>query len=173
MTKVILEYEQVIGIFKEADLNSVVLELERRNIDPSQISIVMSQTTGEQLMKINPSTKAPEGATVGGLTGGLLGALIGGLTLAGSVLLPGVGILAAGPLVGALAGTSIGVASGGIIGGLIGMGMPEHEAREIEDTLKDPGTVLVMTEVPKEQIPEIKALFERFDVKGLKITNTR
>lgn len=171
MTKVILEYEQITGIFKEENLNSVVLELERRNVDPSQISVLMSQTTGDQLLKINPSTKAPEGATVGGITGGLLGALIGGLTLAGTVLLPGVGLLAAGPLVGALAGTSIGVASGGLLGALIGLGLPEHEAKEIENTLKEPGTVLVMAEVPKEQVSEIKALFQRFEVKGMKVTS--
>jgi hypothetical protein len=129
----------------------------------------MSQTTGDNLVKLKSTTKAPEGATVGGIAGGLLGAIAGGLTLVGTVLVPGVGLLASGALVGALAGGAAGVGTGGIIGALVGWGLPEHEAQEIENSLQESGNVLVMVEVPKELTPEIKAVFERYEVEGLKV----
>lgn len=169
MTQVIVNYDNISGIFRDIDAQFVIQELERRGIASENISCLVSESTGNSLIKMHGSNKAPEGATIGGVSGGILGAVIGGLTLVGSVLAPGLGVLAVGPAVGAITGAAAGVGAGGIIGGLIGMGVPEHEARYYEDALKEPGNLLVVVHSPKALTPEIKALFERYNVKNLAV----
>lgn len=161
MSKVVIKYEKISGIFKEFHLQKLLSELDRFGLPVNSINVLMSQTTGDNLVNLKSSSKAPEGATVGGLAGGL--------TLVGTVLVPGVGLLASGALVGALAGGAAGAGTGGLIGALVGWGLPEHEAQEIENSLQESGNVLVMVEVPKELTPEIKAVFQRYEVEGLKV----
>jgi len=171
MGQVVLDFKNISAIFNDADAEAILYELERHNIPPQDISVLVSETTGNTLIKMRGTNKAPEGATIGGISGGIIGAVIGSLTLVGSVLAPGVGILVAGPLVGALAGTAAGVGAGGVLGGLIGLGIPEREAKYYEDALKQEGNMLIAARVPKEMTPEMKALFEQFDAKNLHIGN--
>ena len=169
MTAVVTDYKNISAIVAEAQVDNLLNELELRNVPPAEISVLMSENTGDALLKLKGSNKAPEGATIGGISGGIIGAIVGGLTLVGSVLAPGLGLLVAGPLVGALAGTAAGVGAGGLLGGLIGMGVPEHEAKYYEDALKEEGNVLVAVRVPKEQSAEIKAIFERYHAQCLNV----
>jgi uncharacterized membrane protein len=70
-----------------------------------------------------------DGAISGGLLGGLAGLLIG----AGSMIVPGLGIIAAaGPITGLLSGA----VTGGIVGGLIDLGIPENESRQYESDIR-------------------------------------
>ncbi len=87
----------------------------------------------------------------------------------GSLLIPGLGLVAAGPLIGALTGGAVGGIAGGLIGALVGAGIPEHEARFFEDALKEEGNVLVVAHVPDKQVKETKAVFERFDARRIKV----
>jgi hypothetical protein len=91
--------------------------------------VLMSDATLGREFSVKESSKAPEGAATGAATGGILGAIIAGLTAVGSVVVPGVGLLAAGPIVAALAGAGAGGAAGGLVGALVGAGLPEHEAK--------------------------------------------
>jgi uncharacterized membrane protein len=50
----------------------------------------------------------------------------------------------AGPLVGALVGAGAGTVTGGLVGALVGAGMPEHEARVVQDSLRQGGVVLAV-----------------------------
>ncbi|MEB3244768.1 MAG: hypothetical protein VKJ06_02145 [Vampirovibrionales bacterium] len=170
MTQVLIDYKNVSGIFTESNAEALIQELEMRNYTPEDISILLSENSGSSMIKVKNENKAPEGATIGGISGGLLGAIIGGLTLVGSVLAPGVGLLAVGPVVGVLAGTAAGASAGGLLGGLIGMGIPEHEAKFYEDALREKGSMMVGVRVLKENSAEIKALFERYSVKGLTVS---
>jgi len=108
----------------------------------SEISVLMSEQTHGRHFGIKAGTKAAEGAASGGAIGGALGALAAGLAAVGLVAIPGVGLIAAGPLVAALAGAGAGAAAGGLTGGLIGMGVPEHEAKLYGERIAH-GSILV------------------------------
>ena len=88
-------------------------------------------------------SKALEGAGAGSAIGGTLGAIIGGIAAIGTnVLLPGLGLIVAGPLAAALAGAGAGGLTGGLVGALIGSGIPEDRALEYEEGLKNGGIVM-------------------------------
>jgi hypothetical protein len=84
-----------------------------------------------------------EGTATGAGIGGTLGAIIGAIAAIGtSVLLPGLGLLVAGPIAGALVGAGAGGITGGLLGALVGSGIPEEHAAEYETGIKSGGTVL-------------------------------
>jgi hypothetical protein len=164
------EYDQISGLFASyQEFSNLIDALNMRGYQEEDISVLMSENTRNQLFAPHEETKAPEGATVGSLSGGILGAIVGGLTLVGNIILPGSGLLVAGPLVGALTIGAVGAAAGGLIGALVGAGIPEHEAKFFEDALKESGQILVVAHIPKEKIKEVKAVFERHHAERLKI----
>jgi hypothetical protein len=166
-------YEQISGLFTSyKDFSDLIEGLHLRGHQETDISVLMSEHTHNQYFAPQENTKAPEGATLGSLSGGILGAVIGGLTLVGNVILPGSGLLVAGPLVGALTAGAIGAAAGGLIGSLVGAGIPEHEAKFFENALKQEGHILVVVHVLKDHVKETKALFERHHATRLKVYNS-
>ena len=98
--------------------NDVVDRLLSAGISQRHISILTSEA-GAKHLSLQQGTKAAEGATLGGSIGGAVGLLAGSLITAATA---GVGLLAAGPLVGGLAGMGVGAATGGLTGVLIGAG---------------------------------------------------
>ena len=52
------------------------------------------------------------------------------------------GVIAAGPIMGALAGVGVGGAVGGLVGALAGMGIPEYDAKRYEGRVRDGGVLL-------------------------------
>jgi uncharacterized protein YjbJ (UPF0337 family) len=88
-------------------------------------------------------SKALEGAGAGSAIGGTLGAIIGGIAAIGtSVLIPGLGLVIAGPIAAALAGAGAGGLTGGLVGALVGSGIPEDRAKEYEEGVKNGGIVM-------------------------------
>lgn len=88
-------------------------------------------------------SKALEGAGTGSAIGGTLGAIIAGIAAIGtSIVLPGLGLIVAGPIAAALAGAGAGGLTGGLIGALVGSGIPEDRAREYEEGIKNGGMVV-------------------------------
>jgi hypothetical protein len=82
--------------------------------------------------------KAMEGAGTGSAIGGTLGAIVGAVAAIGTnLLIPGLGLVVAGPLAAGLAGAGAGGLTGGLIGGLIGHGIPEDRARRYEEGVKN------------------------------------
>ncbi len=62
-----------------------------------------------------------------------MGSVIGLLIGIGSLMIPGVGPVIAGGVLGTtLAGAGIGAAAGGVIGALTGLGLPQTEAEHFE-----------------------------------------
>ena len=90
-------------------------------------------------------TKAAEGAGVGAAVGGTLGAVLAALAAAGTIALPGIGLIAMGPIAAALAGAATGAVAGGLVGALVGAGIPEDRAREYEAGIKEGNIVMGVT----------------------------
>ena len=117
-------------------------ELIKSGFAPEDISILMSDTTRGREFGVTQSTKAPEGAAAGATIGGVLGAVAGGLAALGTLAIPGLALVAAGPIVAALTGLGAGAATGGITGAMIGLGIPEHEAKFYDQEIKQGGILL-------------------------------
>lgn len=90
-------------------------------------------------------SKAAEGAGIGGAIGGGLGAVLAAVAAVGtSLVLPGLGLVVAGPLAAALAGAGAGAATGGLLGALIGSGIPEERVARYEEGLKQGGILMAV-----------------------------
>jgi hypothetical protein len=130
-----------------------------RGYKPSDISAIVSQDTHNTLLgvKTPPNTeKALEGAGVGGAIGMSAGALTAVLVAVGSaLLLPGVGLVLAGPIVAGLAGAGAGGAVGAILGSIVGADVPADRVKGVADHVKRGGFVLT---VHARSIPDANAI---------------
>jgi len=118
-----------------------------RGYTKDDLNVMMSDKTRDSWFSDDDDTglgsKAMEGAGAGSAIGGTLGAIIGGIAAIGtSVLIPGLGLIVAGPIAAALAGAGAGGLTGGLVGALIGSGIPEDRAREYEEGIKNGGLVM-------------------------------
>ena len=86
--------------------------------------------------------KALKGAGAGGAIGGTIGAILAVVGAAGTLAIPGLNIIAAGPIVAALTGAGAGGLAGGLIGSLVGWGIPEERAKAYESGIKEGGIVM-------------------------------
>jgi len=93
-----------------------------------------------------------DGVISGGVLGGLAGLLIG----AGSMVVPGLGIVAAaGPITGLISGA----VTGGIVGGLIDLGIPEDRGRQYESDIKA-GKILFTMNADEKNIDKISSILK-------------
>lgn len=117
-----------------------------RGYTKDDINVLMSDKTRDTHFADGDTelgSKALEGAGAGSAIGGTLGAIIAGIAAIGtSIVLPGLGLIVAGPLAAALAGAGAGGLTGGLVGALIGSGIPEDRAREYEEGIKGGGIVM-------------------------------
>jgi hypothetical protein len=143
--------EKIVTAFfdRTAAANRAYAEIQAAGVDSQNITVAANQTLARRDLAMTEHTKAPEGGVTGAAVGAGVGALAGAFALAGSLLLPGIGWIA-GPLVGALAGAGAGGVAGGLVGALVGAGMPEHEARVVEDTVRQGGVVIAVHVVPAQ-----------------------
>lgn len=121
----------------------IVLELKQAGFTSDDISALLPDRRGTRDFAHEHHTKAPEGATTGGVLGLGLGAGLGWLAGVGALAIPGVGpFIAAGPIMAALGGAAVGTATGGILGALVGMGIPEFEAKRYDAKVRE-GSILI------------------------------
>jgi len=140
----------VTGTFTDRDsAEGAYNSMLSRGYDEKEINLMMSDETRRQYFADeNPDdsqlgNKAMEGAGVGGAIGGTAGAILAAVaTIGTSIVIPGLGLLIAGPIAAALAGAGAGGLAGGLIGALIGSGFPEEHAKLYESDLKNGGIVL-------------------------------
>ena len=121
--------------------------LQERGYTNDEISMIMSDETRKAHFaddgETEIGTKAAEGAGKGSAIGGTLGAIAGVIAAIGtSIVIPGLGIVIAGPIAAGLAGAGAGGITGGIIGALVGSGIPEARAKLYESGLKNGQIVL-------------------------------
>jgi len=120
----------------------------RHGYKADEISVLMSDDSRKRYFPdAKPGSelgsKAAEGAGVGGGIGASLGAALGAIFAIGtSVLIPGLGIVVAGPIAAALAGAGAGGVTGGLIGAMVGAGIPEDRATVYDRDVKDGGIVI-------------------------------
>jgi uncharacterized protein YjbJ (UPF0337 family) len=93
--------------------------------------------------ELETGSKAAKGFGTGSAIGGSVGAALAALFAVGtSVVVPGLGLVVAGPIAAALAGAGAGGATGGLIGALIGAGIPEERAAAYDRGLKQGGILI-------------------------------
>ncbi len=136
------------GMFRDRDsaeraYNSAI----SRGYTKDDVNVLMSDQTRDSWFAGDDDSalgsKALEGAGTGSAIGGTLGAIIAGIAAIGtSVVLPGLGLIVAGPIAAALAGAGAGGLTGGLIGALVGSGIPEDRALEYEEGIKNGGLVM-------------------------------
>lgn len=122
----------------------------RHGYRPNDINVLMTdETRHRHFGDVKPGTefktgsKAAEGAGKGAAIGGGVGAALAAIFAVGSsVVVPGLGLVIAGPIAAALAGAGAGGATGGVVGALIGAGIPKDRAEAYERGLKEGGIVI-------------------------------
>lgn len=121
----------------------IVDKLRISGFSSNDISVLFPDKSGTKDFAHEHNTKAPEGATAGGVAGMSIGAILGWVAGIGAIAIPGVGpFIAAGPIVAALSGAAIVGAAGGILGALVGVGIPEFEAKRYEEKIRS-GNILI------------------------------
>lgn len=122
----------------------------KHGYQPSDINVVMSDETRKRHFgdvtpgtELQQGTKAAEGLGKGAAIGGGVGAALAAVFAVGSsVVIPGLGLVVAGPIAAALAGAGAGGVTGGLIGALVGAGIPEDRVRDYERGINDGGIVI-------------------------------
>ena len=91
-------------------------------------------------METEFGNKAAEGAGIGGAIGGTVGVIAAPIAAVGTTLvLPGLGLVIAGPIAAAVAGAGAGAAGGGLVGALAGWSVPEERVKVYGERLKKRG----------------------------------
>jgi hypothetical protein len=142
----------VTGLFRDREsAEQAYNSVAERGYGRDDVNLVMSDEgrkrhfadTPDGTVETELGTKAAEGAGIGGAIGGGVGAVVAAIAAAGtSLVLPGLGLVVAGPLAAAIAGAGAGAAGGGLIGALIGWNMPEERVKHYEQGLKEGGILL-------------------------------
>lgn len=147
----------ITGLFKDRESAERAYNyLHERGYSKDEINLIMSDETrkrhfDETKGETEIGTKAMEGVGKGSLIGGAVGAVAGIIAALGtSLVVPGLGLVIAGPIAAGLAGAGAGGVTGGLIGGLIGWGIPEERARIYESKIKEGGIVMGVN--PKDQV---------------------
>ncbi len=122
--------------------------LANRGYTTKDINLVMSEDTKKRHFvaagtETELGTKAAEGAGVGGAVGGTVGAIAAAVAAIGSnLVIPGLGLVIAGPLAAALAGAGAGAATGGLVGALVGWNIPEERVKQYDEAIKKGGILM-------------------------------
>ncbi len=156
----------VTGLFPDrASAEAAFASAHERGYTQDDVNLMMSDETRERDFKREADAgtqtelgnKAAEGAGIGGAIGGTVGAIAAAVAAIGSVLvLPGLGMVVAGPLAAAAAGAGAGAAGGGLIGALIGWRIPEERVKHYEEGIKKGGILMGL----KARSPEDAQHFE-------------
>ena len=150
----------ITGLFKtRAAAEAAVDAIIKRGYTRDEISVLMSDATKSKEFALETRTHAADGAGIGGAVGGALGAVLAAIVAVGtSIVLPGIGLVVAGPIAAALAGAGAGGATGGIIGALIGYGIPEHRAKVYDAGLRGGGILLGIEAKTDDDVDKLEQL---------------
>ncbi len=137
----------VTGMFRDREsTENAYNTVQDRGYDQKDVHLLMSHDTRKKHFADEDTeigTKAAEGLGKGSAIGGTIGAIAGVVAALGtSLVIPGLGLVIAGPLAAGLAGAGAGGLTGGIIGALVGAGIPEERARIYEDGIKKGNVVM-------------------------------
>jgi hypothetical protein len=135
----------ITGLFEsEIDAEQAVTHLKEIGYTTNEISVIMKDRRAAEAFAVDTGSIAMEGIGTGATIGGTIGAILGLLAISSIIALPGVGLLAAGPIAGMLAGAGAGGLAGSLLGWLVGAGIPEDVAPYYERGLHSGGIVVVV-----------------------------
>ena len=160
----------VVGIFDTRDdAETAARAIKDAGLRTSDISIVVKQsgdsdyTHGHGASATMTTGGTNDNISDGVITGGVLGGLAGLLIGAGSMVIPGLGVIAAaGPITGLLSGT----VTGGIVGGLVDLGIPEKQSKEYESSIKQ-GKILWSMKTDDKYVDDVETILR--DTGALKV----
>lgn len=136
--------DMLTGMFRDRrSTESAYNSMHERGYTEDEINLVMSKEThnkffSEDKEETELGNKAAAGSGAGSAIGGTVGAITGVVAAIGtSIVIPGLGLVVAGPIAAGLAGAGAGGIAGGIIGALVGWGIPKERAKLYESGIKD------------------------------------
>ena len=155
-----------------AQADTIVSSLQTSGFESSDISVLFPDKEGTRDFAHEKNTKAPEGATTGGLAGMGVGGALGLLAGIGALAIPGIGpFIAAGPIMAALSGAAIGGATGGLIGALVGLGIPELEAKQYEGKVRAGNILIAVHTDDSDERSRAKEIFESLGASDVSSTS--
>lgn len=141
--------------------NAAVDVLMAQGYTHKDISLMMSDSTRTKEFGLESGSKVGEGAGAGGVIGGTIGAAIAAIAAIGtSLLVPGLGLVVAGPIAAAVAGAGAGGAAGTLVGALVGAGIPEHRAKVYDTGLREGGILLGVEVRSSDEARALEELLE-------------
>jgi hypothetical protein len=147
---------------------AIVHDLKEHGFLNDDVSALLPDKRGTRDFAHEHHTKAPEGATAGGVAGLGLGAVFGWLVGVGALTIPGAGpFIAAGPIMAALSAAAVGTAAGGLIGALAGLGIPEFEAKRYDAKIRE-GNILISVHVEDGKQKDVaKEVYKRHNANDI------
>lgn len=149
----------IVGIFdNHSSAENAASQIKESGFSTEDISILAKQQSNSQEGQLT-GTKTSSDATNdnisdGVVTGTVLGGLAGLLIGIGTVMIPGLGVIAAaGPIVGLLSGA----VTGGVVGGLVDLGIPEEHGKQYENDIKS-GKILLSMKTDDENTERISSI---------------
>ena len=153
------EQKTVTAIYENKDEAKFAIHyLKNKGIDINKVSILGAEDSIDEDMNMDfeseqsISEKGANGAAVGAAIGA---SVLGLTTFTAATLTGGAALLGAGPLIAALAGATAGATAGGLMGGFVGIGIPEVEARIIEEKLGE-GHIVLGVQVDSDGAEQVK-----------------
>jgi hypothetical protein len=148
--------DMMTGLFRDRESAEQAYEsLRTRGYGEQDVNLLLTDATRKHwypgdkndtaLGQKATGTKAMAGAGVGGAVGTTVGAVLAVVAATATVAIPGLGLLAAGPVAAALAGAGAGGVAGGVIGAMVGAGIPDDRAKLYDEELKRGGMVMGVT----------------------------
>ncbi len=142
----------VTGVFRDrASAERAYNAVTARGYSTGDVNVVMSDATRKlHFAGVGAQTelgnRASEGAGVGGVIGAGIGAVAAAIAAIGtSIIVPGLGLIIAGPLAATFAGIGVGGLTGGLVGALVGWNMPEERLKYYQDAIEGGGILMGVT----------------------------
>jgi hypothetical protein len=140
----------VTGMFRDRDsAERAYRAADQRGYKSDDLNVAMSDETRQKWFPSGEAsgsdlgTKAMEGTGAGAAIGGAVGGTLAAIAAIGTnLVMPGLGLVVAGPLAAGLAGAGAGGLTGGLIGALVGWGIPEDRAKTYEAGIRQGGVVM-------------------------------
>ncbi len=132
-------------------------QIKEQGLRTEDISIVAKENmgaVGQQGGRFTGGREINDNISDGVMTGGVLGGLAGLLIGAGSMAVPGLGIIAAaGPITGLISGA----VTGGIVGGLVDLGIPENRGKQYESDIRA-GKILFTMKTDENNVDSVASI---------------
>lgn len=143
----------ITGLFRDAAAaDEALAQLVANGVGQHEISVILKSTPHHEQLVLEETNDTPRGVLTGAVGGGVLASLA-----FAALALPGIGILASGPVIAGLAAGTTGAVAGGIIGAMTGHGVSSMTAQEYETAIRQ-GRALVAVHTVHAQAKRVKKI---------------